>query len=82
MEYLGVVPGGVTVFGAVNDTEHNVQIILDAALMENHIINGHPLTNEATTSIKRDDLMRFLTATGHEPRILAVSEDAKAASSV
>ncbi|MCL7999965.1 prolyl-tRNA synthetase associated domain-containing protein [Brucella sp. 21LCYQ03] len=77
MEYLGVVPGGVTVFGAVNDTEHNVQIVLDAALMKNDIINGHPLTNEATTSIKRDDLLRFLASTGHEVRILAVSEDAK-----
>ncbi|MEN5277690.1 prolyl-tRNA synthetase associated domain-containing protein [Brucella sp. TWI432] len=82
MEYLGVVPGSVTVFGAVNDTGHKVQIILDASLMENDMINGHPLTNEATTSIKRDDLIRFLAATGHEPRILAVSEDAKAASSV
>lgn len=82
MEYLGVVPGGVTVFGAVNDTDHKVQIILDAALMQNDILNGHPLTNEATTSIKRDDLIRFLAATGHEPRILAVSEDAKVASSV
>ena len=82
MEYLGVVPGGVTVFGAVNDTGHKVKIILDASLMENDIINGHPLTNEATTSIKHDDLIRFLAATGHEPRILAVSEDAKAASSV
>lgn len=80
MEYLGVVPGGVTVFGAVNDTGHKVQIVLDASLMENDVINGHPLTNEATTSIKRDDLMRFLAATGHEVRILAVSEDAKVSS--
>lgn len=80
MEYLGVIPGGVTVFGAVNDIGHNVQIVLDASLMENDIINGHPLTNEATTSIKRDDLMRFLAATGHEVRILAVSENAKASS--
>ena len=82
MEYLGVVPGGVTVFGAVNDTEHNVQIILDANLMKNDIVNGHPLTNEATTSIRRDDLLRFLAATGHEPRILAVSDDTKATQQV
>jgi Ala-tRNA(Pro) deacylase len=26
-----------------------------------------------TTSIRRDDLVAFLRATGHEPRILAVS---------
>jgi Ala-tRNA(Pro) deacylase len=82
MEYLGVIPGSVTVFGAINDTEHNVQIILDADLMKYDVINGHPLTNEATTSIKRDDLVAFLKSTGHEPRILAVSEGAKADASV
>ena len=78
MEYLGVIPGSVTVFGAVNDTAHNVQVILDADLMKHDVINGHPLPNEATTSIKRDDLVAFLKSTGHEPRILAVSERAKA----
>lgn len=82
MEYLGVIPGSVTVFGAVNDTGHNVQIILDADLMKHDVINGHPLTNEATTSIRRDDLVAFLKSTGHEPRILAVSERAKADASV
>jgi Ala-tRNA(Pro) deacylase len=37
------------------------------------IINAHPLTNEATTSIGRQDLLRFLEATGHVPAILKVS---------
>ena len=32
------------------------------------------LTNDATTQIGRDDLVRFLRATGHEPAILKVSE--------
>ncbi len=82
MEYLGVIPGAVTVFGAVNDKEHKVQVILDAALMRYETINGHPLTNDATTAIARDDLIAFLKATGHEPRILAVSEDAKIGASV
>lgn len=79
MEYLGVIPGAVTAFSVINDKENQVEMILDAALMENEIINAHPLTNEATTSIKRDDLLRFLEATGHKPRILAVSEGAKTA---
>ncbi len=82
MEYLGVFPGAVTVFGAVNDTAHNVQVVLDADLMKYDVINGHPLTNEATTSIKREDLVAFLKSTGHEPRVLAVSEGAKADTSV
>jgi|SRR5690606_6553188 len=73
MEFLGVIPGAVTVFGAINDTEGRVKIILDEALMVHDIINAHPLTNEATTSIGREDLMRFLRSTGHEPIVLKVS---------
>ena len=76
MELLGVKPGAVTVFGAINDTQHKVQIILDAGLMENAIVNGHPLTNEATTSIAREDLVRFLEATGHGATVLKVTQDA------
>jgi len=73
MEFLGVVPGAVTVFGLINDTAHRVTLVLDAALMENDVINAHPLTNEATTSIAAADLVRFAKATGHEPVILKVS---------
>ena len=75
MDLLGVKPGAVTVFGAVNDTGRKVRIILDADLMENDVINGHPLTNEATTSIARDDLVRFLEATGHGATVLKVTQD-------
>ena len=70
---LGVVPGSVTVFGAINDESGAVKIVLDEALMRHEVINAHPLTNEATTSIARDDLLRFVEATGHEPHILKLS---------
>lgn len=82
LEYLGVLPGSVTLFGVINDTGHNVRVIIDSELMQNDIINCHPLTNEATTSIRRDDLIQFLRLTGHEPQILAVSESAKASMAV
>ena len=73
MDLLGVVPGSVTVFGLVNDAGKRVKLILDSTLMENEIINAHPLTNEATTSIGRNDLLAFLKATGHDPLVLKVS---------
>jgi Ala-tRNA(Pro) deacylase len=73
MELLGVMPGAVSVFGLINDTAGRVKLVLDAALMEHEIINAHPLTNEATTSISRQDLIAFSKATGHEPVILKVS---------
>jgi Ala-tRNA(Pro) deacylase len=74
MEYLGVIPGSVTVFGAINDTDRNVTFVLDEDLMKHEIINGHPLSNDATTSIGREDLIRFLEATGHTPLVLKVSD--------
>ena len=70
MELLGVSPGSVTVFGLINDDDGAVTIVLDATLMENATINAHPLSNDATTSIARDDLLRFVRETGHEPLIL------------
>jgi Ala-tRNA(Pro) deacylase len=73
METLGVVPGAVTPFGAVHDTACRVSVVLDAALMEHAVINAHPLVNTMTTSIARQDLLKFLESTGHPPRIVAVS---------
>ena len=73
LELLGVTPGSVTPFGAINDTAARVTVVLDAPLMEHAIINAHPLTNTMTTSVTRDDLVKFLEATGHPPRIERVS---------
>ena len=73
MDTLGVTPGAVTPFGAINDTAQRVTVVLDAALMEHAVINAHPLTNTMTTSIARDDLVKFLESTGHPPRVVEVA---------
>jgi Ala-tRNA(Pro) deacylase len=73
MELLGVVPGSVTVFAALNDTEGQVKVVIDAPLAESALINGHPLRNTATTTVSNADLMRFLDHTGHEPLVVRVS---------
>jgi Ala-tRNA(Pro) deacylase len=73
MELLGVMPGAVSVFGLINDTAHRVKVVLDEPLMRHGLINAHPLTNEATTTIAAADLLEFIKATGHDPVILKVS---------
>ncbi|MFK0692465.1 prolyl-tRNA synthetase associated domain-containing protein [Mesorhizobium sp. IMUNJ 23033] len=73
MELLGVTPGAVTVFGLINDTERRVKVVLDQELMGHDVINAHPMTNEATTSIAAADLVKFVEATGHDAVILKVS---------
>lgn len=72
-ETWGVEPGAVTPFGAINDPQGRVNVVLDAAMMKCEILNYHPLVNTMTTSIARDDLVKFLAATGHVPRIERVS---------
>jgi Ala-tRNA(Pro) deacylase len=73
LEVLGVQPGSVTPFALINDTGRRVTVILDADMMRYERLNYHPLANTATTNIARDDLLRFIRACGHEPRILAAA---------
>jgi Ala-tRNA(Pro) deacylase len=58
----------------MNDAARRVTVVLDQELMAHPVINCHPLRNTMTTSIARDDLVKFLEATGHRPRIEAVAE--------
>jgi Ala-tRNA(Pro) deacylase len=69
-EKLGVIPGAVTPFGLINDRPPSVNVVLDAALVAHDRINCHPLTNTATTTIATADLLAFIRAGGHAPRIL------------
>jgi Ala-tRNA(Pro) deacylase len=75
-ETLGVEPGSVTPFALINDKTARVTVVLDAAMMRPETLNFHPLRNTATTSIAREGLLKFLEATGHWPRIEAVSAPA------
>ncbi len=74
LQHLGVLPGSVTPFAAINDTAGAVSVVLDAAMMQHATLNFHPLINTMTTSIAARDLVVFLKATGHEPRVLPVSD--------
>jgi Ala-tRNA(Pro) deacylase len=67
---LGVPPGSVTPFALVNDRECRVAPLLDSALLETDPVNCHPLANDRTTAIAPADLLRFIAACGHRPRLV------------
>jgi Ala-tRNA(Pro) deacylase len=66
---LGVEPGSVTPFALVNETSAAVRVVLDAAMLRLDPLHYHPLVNTATTAIAPGDLLRFIEACGHRPRI-------------
>ena len=75
-EILGVEPGSVTPLAALNDTAGRVTVVLDARLMDHDRINVHPLVNTMTTGLARDDLLRFLRDTGHDPLVVSLDTPA------
>jgi Ala-tRNA(Pro) deacylase len=70
---LGIEPGAVTPFAAMNDIEKRVSVVIDKALLLQDPLNFHPLVNTRTTRIATADLLRFLEAVGHAPQIVDVS---------
>lgn len=75
MEVLGVTPGSVTPFALANDTACRVTVLLDRAMLDHEILNYHPLTNEMTTSIRRDDLQRFIEELGHVTHVIDLATE-------
>lgn len=71
-EVLGIEPGSVTPFALINDPDHRVTPVLDSWMMQQPLINYHPLRNDMTTTIRSDDMLRFLGHTGHVPEIVAL----------
>ncbi|MEO1158160.1 MAG: YbaK/EbsC family protein [Pseudomonadota bacterium] len=65
LDCLGVIPGSVTAFGLMNDTQNRVRFVLDAALMRFDTVYFHPLVNTATTAISQAGLRQFVAATDH-----------------
>lgn len=52
--------------------ERRVEVVLDRAMMAHEWLNYHPLENDRTTTIRSTDLLRFIAACGHAPRLLDV----------
>ncbi|MDV6331478.1 prolyl-tRNA synthetase associated domain-containing protein [Asticcacaulis sp. 201] len=63
---LGVRPGSVTALGLINDPHRRVKFILDKALADADIVNFHPLTNTATTSLSQADFRTFIASLGRD----------------
>lgn len=73
-KYLGITPGAVSILSLVNDSNHNVSLLIDQDLAASERIKCHPLDNSATLSIKFADIQRLLAVTGHSPLMISLNE--------
>ena len=59
-QYLNLLPGSVTPFGLLFDTDNIVKFYLDCNLLQHRIINFHPLINTATISLETSVFIDFM----------------------
>ena len=64
-EVLDLTPGSVSPFGIMNDRHALVTVVLDKEIIDQGIVNFHPLKNTATITVASDDLIKFIEHVGN-----------------
>lgn len=72
MSLLGLIPGAVTPFGILNDSEKKVKFFLDEELVNDGLIGVHPNDNTATVWLKTTDLIDIITEHGNEVEAVTI----------
>lgn len=70
MDKLGLVPGMVSLFGLLNNTQHDIEIYIDKELLKENIITFHPNDNTSTLFISIDDMFNFLNNLNYEYNLI------------
>ena len=63
--YLKVSPGSVSPFCLIHDEKHQVQVVVDRALITHERVGFHPNENTSTLVIATDGFKKFLQWTGN-----------------
>ena len=71
-KYLGLVPGSVSVFGLINDTDNHVHVFIDSALKKAERISFHPNDNTSTIVLSFNDFIKFLDHSGNSYEFLSL----------
>ncbi|WP_170419083.1 prolyl-tRNA synthetase associated domain-containing protein [Ruegeria atlantica] len=66
LQNLGIRPGAVSPLAMINGVQNDVRFFMDAAAQMADVIYMHPLVNDRTVAIQRDDLLAFFDRVGCE----------------
>ena len=59
IEKLGLKPGTVSIFGLLNNKDHDINIYIDKEIMNEKLITFHPNDNTATIFITVEDMLKI-----------------------
>lgn len=64
---LDITPGSVSIMGLMNDSENQVQLLIDEDVLEGEYLGCHPCINTSSLKIRVQDVLeKFLPAVHHE----------------
>ena len=66
-DYLSTIPGSVSALELLFDKENKVRLVIDRDLMNDEYISGHPGISTSTIRLKKEELLKYVQAVGHEP---------------
>ena len=70
-KFLNITPGSVSVMGLMNDTENNVQLLIDSDVLKSEFFGCHPCINTSSLKIRTKDLLeKILPAIHHQPIVV------------
>ncbi len=66
-KYLDITPGSVSVIGLMNDTDNQVQLLVDEDVLKGEYFGCHPCINTSSLKLKLSDVFgTFLEAVHHD----------------
>ena len=75
--FLRTVPGSVSALELLFDTAGQVKLVVDRELLEEETVSGHPGFSTSTLRLRREDLLRYVEATGHSPVYVDLPREAE-----
>ncbi len=77
LKFLDIEPGAVSIMGLMNDSDHQVNLLIDEDVLEGEYLGCHPCVCTSSLKMKTKDVIdKFLPATGHTYRTVhLVGED-------
>ena len=76
-DYLSTIPGSVSALELLFDKENKVRLVIDRDLMADAYISGHPGISTSTIRLKKEDLLQYVQAVGHEPTYIDLPDPRK-----
>ena len=72
-QFLDITPGSLSVLGLMNDTEHQVRLVIDEDILKGEYFGCHPCINTSSLRLKTADLLeKIIPAMGHVPTFVKI----------